>query len=85
MIGHRLAILEARINALEAKFKELTTPEVLQGWFEIARYLRRSVGTVQRWARIGGLPVMKASKHGRRRRAWTTTSLIDLWIVKNSG
>lgn len=53
--------------------------EVLQGWKEIAAYLRRGVRTVQAWAT---LPIMRSAK-GRNRRVWTTTGLIDIWLSRN--
>jgi len=49
----------------------------LDGWREIAEYLRRDVRTIQRWEKQEGLPVHRHS--GRRSRVWALRSEVDAW------
>ena len=55
------------------------SPEILNSWKEIARYLDRGVRTVQRWEDELGLPVRRP--HGRGRSAvFAVRSEVDVWL-----
>jgi hypothetical protein len=54
-----------------------TAPRVLWGTREIAQYLRVHRVTISRWISKKGLPVAQ----GPKLKYFTTTSLIDTWIV----
>src|SRR5688500_11972491 len=49
----------------------------LDGWGEIATYLRRDVRTVQRWEKSHGLPVHRDGNS--RPKVWAFTGELDDW------
>jgi len=56
------------------------SPDILNSWKEIARYLDRGIRTVQRWEGELGLPVRRP--HGRGRSAvFAVKSEIDAWLL----
>jgi hypothetical protein len=56
-----------------------TSPEVLNSWKEIARYLDRGVRTVQRWEGDLGLPVRRPHGHGRSA-VFAIRADLDAWL-----
>jgi len=52
--------------------------ERLDGWKEIAAYLRRTSRTVQRWERSEGLPVLR-HQHTRRATVYAYRHEVDRW------
>ena len=52
--------------------------ERLEGWKEIAAYLRREVRTVQRWEKSGGLPIRR-HQHARRAVPYAFKAELDDW------
>ena len=52
---------------------------ILTSWKEIARYVGKSVRTVQRWERESGFPVRRA-KPGRKSSLLALPREIDLWV-----
>ena len=58
------------------------TDQILEGWEEIARFLRRSVKYCQRLYREKDLPVMKDRGPRNSPRVWTTTTLLIAWRKK---
>ena len=50
----------------------------LDGWKEIACYLRRSVRSVQRWEKSGGLPVVR-HRHVRGATVYAFRDELDAW------
>ena len=56
------------------------SPDILNSWKEIARYLDRGIRTVQRWEGELALPVRRP--HGRGRSAvFAVKSEIDGWLL----
>lgn len=55
----------------------MDTTDLLSGWKAIAGYLHVSVSTVQRWARLRGLPV---SRGALRRRVYTEAEDLRRWL-----
>jgi hypothetical protein len=55
--------------------------ERLDGWKEIASYLRRTSRTVQRWERSKGLPVLR-HQHTKRATVYAYRHEIDRWRLE---
>jgi hypothetical protein len=53
------------------------TADRLDGWGEIATYLRRDIRTVQRWEKQEALPIHRHS--GVKPRVWANRSELDAW------
>jgi hypothetical protein len=53
----------------------------LDGWKEIACYLRRSVRCVQRWEKNGGLPIQR-HHHERGATVYAYRGQLDAWWRK---
>jgi hypothetical protein len=53
--------------------------QIVNGWKEIARHLRTSVRSAQRYEQIAGLPVRRPL-HGIRGAVIATTAELDAWI-----
>ncbi len=53
-----------------------TTDALLMGWIEISAYMRRSIDTVRRYARLGGLPVTRFGYN-----VVISRQLIDTWLL----
>lgn len=53
--------------------------EKLDGWKEIAAYLRRTSRTVQRWERSEGLPVLR-HRHARGATVYAYRHKVDQWL-----
>jgi hypothetical protein len=58
-------------------------PAVLLGWKQIARYLGKSVRTVQRWEHELGLPVRKIDTHTKSDVVALVTE-INVWVTLGS-
>ena len=54
----------------------------LTGWQEITDYVGHHPKTIRKWARKGGFPLLETG-HGVRRKIFTFTGLVDLWLYKN--
>lgn len=50
----------------------------LDGWKEIAVYLRRSTRCVQRWERIEGLPILR-HRHAKGSTVYAYRNEVDQW------
>ena len=55
-----------------------TACERLDGWKEIAAYLRRSTRCAQRWERTEGLPVLR-HQHAKRATVYAYRHQVDQW------
>ena len=66
-------------RAVEGKEQDNPQQEVFSGWKEIARYLGKSVRTVQRHERELGLPVRRVSGN-RKGSVVAAKSDLDLWL-----
>ena len=55
------------------------TPDVLNGWKEVANYLHSSVRSVQRWEQVSKLPIRRVN--GSRRSAiFAFAAELDTWL-----
>lgn len=69
-------------NALELRSGDnARARERLDGWKEIAAYLRRTSRTVQRWERTEELPVLR-HQHTKRATVYTYRHEIDRWWLE---
>jgi hypothetical protein len=59
------------------------SPERLDGWKEIAAYLRRSVRTVQRWEVHFNLPVHRIST-GQNESVYAVRRELDAWLLRTA-
>lgn len=60
------------------------TSERLDGWKEIARYLRRSIRCVQRWEKHQGLPVRR-HQHVGGATVYAYREQLDAWWGDGAG
>jgi hypothetical protein len=58
----------------------METTERLDSWKDIAKYIRRDVGTCIKWAKLYHLPVYHIDKGSPRSRVFTFKSDIDQWF-----
>jgi hypothetical protein len=66
-------------SALERRGGDNSTAnEKLDGWKEIAGYLRRTTRTVQRWERTEGLPILR-HQHAKGATVYAYQQEVDQW------
>jgi len=56
----------------------------LQGWKEIAAYMKRGIRTVQRWEKSGGLPVRRPVP-GDRSPVFAFPDELEVWVKRRKG
>jgi hypothetical protein len=62
-----------------ARARKSEPTNALQGWKEIATYVKRSIRTVQRWERSAGLPIRRP-RPGERGPVIAFPEEIDNWL-----
>src|SRR5271154_51918 len=67
-------------NPRGPKFPAPPTEPRLEGWGEIATYLRREIRTVQRWEDTLGLPIHRLQV-GKQASVWALRSELDVWYL----
>src|SRR5271154_1416870 len=68
-------------NPRGPKFPAPPTEPRLEGWGEIATYLRREIRTVQRWENTLDLPIHRLQV-GKQASVWALRSELDAWYLR---